>query len=118
MANVTTDFYGLDRMTARLSSNNRTARKVALEKGKKVAVERCPVSADGPSHGSKHLWETIRITGVNQYADDLVAGDEEREHGPYVEFGTHKMPARPFMGPAADVVAASYPGEVARRIVS
>lgn len=69
---------------------------------KKSAIDKVPVS-DESSPGYVHLYQTIRVVGINQYAAEVVAGDPRQGvlHAPYVEYGTYKMAARPYLTPAA-----------------
>lgn len=79
------------------------------------AIRYCPVS-DISEPGYTHLYETIRVVGVNQYAADVVAGDTrlDVDYAPYPEFGTYKMAARPYMRPAATDAARELDRRIGR----
>lgn len=99
---VNIEIDDFDRVSARLKGALQQVIYETAEDMAKLAIGFCPVSAiDEP--GYTHLFETIRVRGVNQYAADVLAGDNTRdvEYAAYVEFGTHKMSAQPYMRPAA-----------------
>lgn len=73
----------------------------------KTARELCPRSNNN-SPGHVHLQDTIRVIEDKETgAIEVVAGDAENLDvvpAPVVEYGTHRMPARPFMTPATMMV--------------
>jgi hypothetical protein len=117
MANVVVDARGYDLVSARITGGTRRARLEALEEGRQAAVRACPVS-EGEPHGDVHLYETIRVVGVNQYADDLVAGDPSKgvSHAAPVEYGTYKMRGYHYMAAAAQHIANVFPQKVVKHI--
>lgn len=61
------------------------------------------------------LHDTIHSTSVAiGHEAQVIAGDEEEgvDYAGYQEYGTYKMAAHPFMGPAFDAHAAELPAEI------
>ena len=114
---VTMDTRVYDQVGIRVTGATQKARREVLAEAREIAIAHCPVS-DGQRHGDVHLYETIRIEGVNQYADDLVAGDASLNvlHAPPVEYGTYKMPGYHFMSAAAKHIASNLAPRTARYI--
>ncbi len=100
---ITTEIDNFDRVQTRLTGALKEVVYETADETAKIAISLCPVS-DIDEPGYTHLFQTIRVRGVNQYAADVVAGDVSRdvEYAPYVEFGTYKMSAQPYMRPAAN----------------
>lgn len=74
------------------------------------AILKCPVGADVPKGKGKwsgrkkgDLRRTIRVVrldGDPKLNIRVYAGNKEVYYAPFVEYGTVKMPAKPFMRPA------------------
>jgi len=77
---------------------------LAVEAEAKV---RCPVRT-GNLRNSIHTW----VEGPRQVAVGTFV-----HYAPYVEFGTRRMAARPYLRPAADAVAQRMSDLVAARLV-
>lgn len=75
----------------------------AVKAGAHVIAERAKERApDAPPQG-EGLVEAIHVEDSDQSAGYLVvAGDKENFHGHFLEFGTVKMGAQPFLIPAAE----------------
>lgn len=82
----------------------------AVKAGAELIAGRASVRvADAPPEG-KGLTETIHVESTEEaWAGAgteggylVVAGDEENFHGHFLEFGTSKMAAQPFLIPAAE----------------
>lgn len=70
--------------------------------GKRTKKRRGPVPWIKSSPPAFHKLEAIVVVGV--------------EYGKHVEFGTHRMPARPFLIPAARSLKQAFRDQVARAI--
>jgi HK97 gp10 family phage protein len=62
------------------------------------------------------LRDSIQGRVINQQAGEVVAGGGAVDYAGYVEEGTVKMPARPYMHPAADAARPRFEAAVARAI--
>lgn len=84
-----------------LSAENK-ARAQALEivggKAESYAKALCPVDTGRLRNSITH----------QQYSEDTEVIGTNVEYAPYVELGTHKMAARPFLRPAAEGHGAEY----------
>lgn len=67
------------------------ALEICGEKAESYAKELCPVDTGRLRNSISHM----------QYGEDEYIGSNV-EYAPYVELGTHKMKARPFLRPAAE----------------
>lgn len=62
------------------------------------------------------LKSSIRGRVLNQQSGEVTAGGGEVDYATYVEEGTVKSPAQPFMHPAADVVRPQFEAAVAKAL--
>lgn len=87
----------LPQVAAELRPRVSAAIKEGAEEIAEEARERVPVSDTAP-----HLRDriSVRRSGPAQY--EVVAGDGELFYGHFLEHGTEKMEAQPFLEPAAD----------------
>lgn len=93
------------------------AKKDAAEDGKTTAVALCPV---GPGKSGTHLKETIEVEGGGVGSVTLSAGAPSKgvDYTGFVEFGTYKDEAQPFMGPAIPVIEKSLAGHAKEEVGS
>jgi HK97 gp10 family phage protein len=82
---------------------------IALEKGVAVSIRLVPVDKG-------HLRDSI--TSVQKgLKGKMIAGDEEVKYAKFVEFGTSKMHARPFMRPGFAKAKKELPKQISRLII-
>lgn len=66
--------------------------------------------------GGTRAWKTGHLAGsiIVEKLDKgmMVEIGPTAPYGPYVEYGTRKMPERPFLHPAYDVVAKKFPEKI------
>lgn len=117
MARVRVRVIGEDRILARLrdiidamKSGSANGSRDAAEFIKDRAQELVPVDTG-------RLRDSIRVTEVGPRTFTVGPGDEV-EYAEYVEFGTSRMAAQPYMRPAAELARREFPQRVARRIRS
>ncbi|MHB1167353.1 MAG: HK97-gp10 family putative phage morphogenesis protein [Carboxydocellales bacterium] len=121
MAEIT--LTGFDDLIAKLQELGDKADIIenhALKAGGKVLQKAASEKAQAhrSSKSKKHLADNIKISGIRRRngVKYVLVGpdkgdDDEFFYGKFLEWGTSKMPAQPFMGPAAaesknDVVGA------------
>ena len=84
---------------------------VASERVREYAIDRCPVgtpeSTGIPGYKGGSLKSTIRTEKKSETETDVMAGGIEGlykfvSYAGYVELGTRKMAAKPFLKPAAE----------------
>lgn len=112
-------FVQIDNASRRMSTNTRWAVNAAARQCRAIAKIRVPVSAGNYAHkhtvngisfkaGHVHLRDVINMekgsySGVmikEYHADVGVEDDGEHEYGLFVEHGTTKMSAQPFLFPS------------------
>lgn len=113
-------------MSARITLDNTSKAKRAVREGVKDAeaeaaevgransVAICPV---GEGQYGTHLFQTIRVE-VQPTHHDLIAGDPSRNvrHTGWVEFGTEKTSAQPFMSPSIPLIKTELVASATRNI--
>ncbi|MHB1652342.1 MAG: HK97-gp10 family putative phage morphogenesis protein [Desulfitobacteriaceae bacterium] len=103
---------GFDDLLARVQQLGDQTSKVenkALKSGAQVVQKRASALAPRSRHAKRHMADNIKISGVKtkegiKYVEvGPTRGDNsEFFYAKFLEFGTSKMAARPFMGPAAE----------------
>lgn len=88
-------------LLARVDAGVEAAVERSAQRVKAGAMARVPVGAP-----MLHLRNTIRVRGEG-HSREVVAGSRKAFYGHFVEWGTVKVRARPFMTPAAELEAAS-----------
>jgi HK97 gp10 family phage protein len=73
------------------------------------AQQRAPVDTGA-------LRDSIKGRVINQQAGEVTAGGGEVDYAGYVEYGTVKMGAQPYMHPAADAARPRFEAAVAQAI--
>lgn len=101
------EITGINEMLAKiekLGKNVEKIKKKALSKGAEVLKTEISQNAVRSSTHAKHLADNIEISDVKVGSDGLeyllVGPTKEYFYGKFLEFGTVKMRARPFMEPA------------------
>ncbi len=98
----------MDELLARLQSMGNIASKVentALRAGAEVLKDSISKKAPRSSLNKKHLADHIGISSVKrrEHIKIIEVGPKpDYFYGAFLEWGTSKMTAKPFMGPAAD----------------
>lgn len=117
MARVRVRVIGEERLLARIrdiidamKSGGADASRETAEFIKDRAQDLVPVDTG-------RLRDSIRVTKVGSREYTVGPGDEV-EYAEYVEFGTSRMAAQPYMRPAAEIARREFPRRVARRIRS
>lgn len=62
------------------------------------------------------LRDSIKGRVINQQSGEVTAGGGDVDYAGYVEYGTVKMAAQPYMHPAADAARPRFEAAVARAI--
>jgi HK97 gp10 family phage protein len=84
----------------------------AIKAGAEVISERAKTLApDAPPQG-EGLVEAIHVEDAGDGGQYVVAGDSEHFYGHFLEFGTVKAPAQPFLIPAAEASVTEIEGLV------
>jgi HK97 gp10 family phage protein len=86
----------IDAHLAQIEQGAAEAVKEVGDLATKDAQDGCPVSATSTA-GHVHMRETIHAEADGLYS---VSIGTDKEYGPYVEHGTSRMRAQPFMFPA------------------
>lgn len=93
---------------AALYATQKKALRLAAEPVVKRAQALCPVDTG-------ELRDSIKLESVTKDWATIVA---TAEHAPYVEYGTSRMPAQPFLRPAVDTSESVVEGKVKAVIAS
>lgn len=85
--------------------------KAAAALANNTAEEICEIAKQLAPYDEKHKGDEPHLRDTihtESYADNSMAKNVvvDSNHGVYVEFGTHKMEAQPFLRPAAESVKA------------
>lgn len=117
MARVRVRVIGEERLLARIrdiidamKSGSATGTRDAAEFIKDRAQQLVPVDTG-------RLRDSIRVNEIGPRSYTVGPGDEV-EYADYVEFGTSRMAAQPYMRPAAEMARREFPRRVARQIQS
>ncbi len=111
-ATITGDNFG--KAKSKVRGALRQAEQQAAEVGRDMAISICPV---GEGQYGTHLFQTIRVE-PQPSSHDVVAGDPGRNvrHTGWVEFGTERMAAQPFMSPTVPFIKAAFIGAIQRNV--
>jgi HK97 gp10 family phage protein len=130
MIKVTTKITGLDKLAAQLQGHLKrtlpieTRRQILLDEGAPVAARMTAMAPRGPH--DPHAADFIRVTPVDGWQPDearvaigVVDAPGKQDRGfvlGFVEYGTRKRSARPFLRPTTDVEIPSMLSRVADRV--
>ncbi|TDQ39235.1 HK97-gp10 family putative phage morphogenesis protein [Aureibacillus halotolerans] len=104
------EMQGMEQLLARLQKlggNVEKAENRALKAGGEVVAELARSKVNRSDKEQVHIADNIKVSGVK----GVEAGDKHVDIGPgketawrakFLEIGTSKMPAYPFMGPSSD----------------
>lgn len=108
---VSIQLQGMDevrRMLEGLADKKAKAENKALRSGALVVKAAAAIRAPRSSAQKEHLADNIIVSNVRSDGGQkfILVGPQRGDnnkffYGKFLEFGTSKMPARPFMGPAA-----------------
>lgn len=98
----------LDRLPVQVQAGIKTASTDTAEEIKDDARSNAPVDT-----GDLKAAITVRSTPTGA---EVGVFDPDVDYGPYLEFGTSHMPARPFMTSAVVSERPRYPGRVIREV--
>jgi HK97 gp10 family phage protein len=108
---VTISLQGLDKLFERVQELGRRGARIeaeALKAGAEIIREEAAKRAPRSTADKQHMADNIQISGIktkngHRYVQvGPTRGDHSQFfYAKFIEFGTSKMPARPFLGPAA-----------------
>ena len=117
MARVRVRVIGEERILARLRDMIEAMRKGGDEGSREVAEFIKDRAQQLVPVDTGRLRDSIRVNELGPRSYSVGPGDEV-EYAEYVEFGTSRMAAQPYMRPAAELARQEFPRRVARRIRS
>ncbi len=91
----------------------KTEQRQAAEDIRDIAQQIAPVSSE-TGEGYVHLRDTIAV----QEDGEALAVVTDKPYAGFVEYGTYKMGAQPYLGPAAEIVWPEYRTSLERAIAS
>lgn len=115
MARVTVRVVGRERLIKRLKSVLLDTRDGVREEAEEAANRIQRRAKEFVPVDTGRLRDSIRVTQTGKASFNVGPGDEV-EYAEYVEFGTSRSPAQPYMRPALEAERREFPAAVRRRV--
>jgi len=115
MARVTVRVVGRERLIKRIKEMLVDAREGAQDETREVAEFIQRRAKEFVPVDTGRLRDSIRINQTGKAAYNVGPGDEV-EYAEYVEFGTSRTPAQPYMRPALEEARREFPRALRRRV--
>lgn len=115
MARVTVRVVGRERLIQRIKEALLDVREGAQDETRQVAEHIQRRAKEFVPVDTGRLRDSIRITQTGKAAYNVGPGDEV-EYAEYVEYGTSRTPAQPYMRPAIEDARREFPRAMRRRV--